>query len=333
MDEKQIKKLAQKLLDETFIQGYLSAKLKNQFPKAIFSQTKITPIKKEIGGRYYLVIRYNIKNLDRPIFCSASSSSDRKNAFNALKFICSKLPTTTPLFYSKQFRAMFYLGVPGKNLQEYIKEHPKKIKDIIILTAELIAKFHQIKINPEKHNFNHNNSDIETVTPGIKYSIGRLSEKAPENISQIKKLFEIINTFDKQNSSNKKYLIHGDFHPENIIIHNENPLEITIIDYTDICVSDFARDLGNFLHQLKYMTSRFNPTLAKNLPEFEKSFLNAYFKKVGIKPTPEIKKRIAFYSAWTALRNTIFFLIKKFKETEEAKKSINSAYKYLDNTK
>ena len=78
------------------------------------------------------------------------------------------------------------------------------------------------------------------------------------------------------------------------------------------------------------MTKRFNPDVAKNLSKIEETFLNTYFKETNTKITPEIKKRISFYAAWTALRNATFFLIKKQKETDEADKSIDYVRKYLN---
>jgi hypothetical protein len=32
--------------------------------------------------------------------------------------------------------------------------------------------------------------------------------------------------------------------------------KIAVIDFTDICLSDFARDLGTFIQQLEFMANR-----------------------------------------------------------------------------
>jgi len=324
------------LLSKKFISGYFSKKIPSKYQNIDWQTVKITPIKKTIGAFYHLVIRYDIEGLPQPIFCSAHSKEDRKNAFTALKFISNqtKNKEICPIFYSKNFKAFFYLGVDGKNLQHYIKNEPEKIEDYIKLSAAWLSNLHQTKTDPKKNNYNPLSSRIETVVPGPKVYVESIQKKAPEHLSEIKKIFNQINEFDKKNlEKNAHYLIHGDFHPENVIIKKNDSSKIVIIDYTDICISDFARDLGSFLHQLKYMIQRFNPQIADKIPVYEKSFLESYFKNSATNLNSEIEQRISIYAAWTALRNAIFFLIKGFIETDEAQKSINYTKEYLSHFK
>lgn len=324
------------LLDEKFVSQYFSQKITGpRYQAAIWNSVKIIPIKKHLHQKnnlifYHFVIRYDIPGLNQPIFCSAHSQENRKPAFNALKFIHSQIKNypLAPLFYSPNFNAFFYLGLSGENLQYYLKKQPQKVPNLIKLAANRLADFHQIKINPKKHNFNPKNQRVETVVPGAKIFFQKIKFKAPSFSQESEAIFQKINQFDQKNlPQNGHYLIHGDIHPENIIIGQQ--LKIAIVDYTDICVADFARDLASFSHQLNYMTTRFNPCLAKKLPQFQKIFFETYLKKRKMKMTPDLNQRIKYYLAWTALRNLVFFLTKNFIETEEAKKSLQSAKEYL----
>ncbi|NQU77145.1 phosphotransferase [Candidatus Falkowbacteria bacterium] len=327
-----------KLLDKNFVSDYFSKKITSpQYQKINWQNIKITPYKKILDKNnpskfYHFVIRYDVEGLSQPIFCTTNSKENREDAHRALNFINSKIKkqSITPIFYSEKFKALFYLGVDGENLQYYIKEHPSQINPIIKETANWLAKLHQIKVSPKEHNFNPQNSKVETIVPGADYYLERVENKAPDFLNDIKKLFIKINNFDKKNiKKNGHYLIHGDIHPENVILNKETN-KIAIIDYTDVCVADFARDLANFSHQLDYMVNRFNPSLKEKLPEIQKTFLNSYLKKTGLKLSSDLKKRINCYMAWTSLRNAVFFLIKEFQETQEAKKMITKAYEYLN---
>lgn len=330
------------LFDIQFISDYFPKKITNpNFQNIDWSKISITPIKKNIGpkdGRlyYHFVIRYDVKNINQPIFCSAHWEEARQNAYRALKFIDSQIPSkkVKPLFFDKKYNAFFYLGVNGENLQYYIKNQPEKIENILKLSAIWLTKLHQIKIDCGKHNFNPENSKIETIIPGSNYYFKSIQKKAPTFLDDVRKIYNRINKFDEKNlKQNKHYLIHGDFHPENIIVDQNDPSKIAVVDYTDVCIADFARDLANLNHQLYYMINRFAPKLSSQIPNFQNTFLNTYLNKINKKLTPNLQERINYYKSWAALRNAIFFLIKDSQEPDEAEKSINDTYEYLNLTK
>ncbi|MEK7067491.1 MAG: phosphotransferase, partial [Patescibacteria group bacterium] len=118
----------------------------------------------------------------------------------------------------------------------------------------------------------------------------------------------------------RRYLIHGDAHPENVIRISKN--KIGLIDFTDMCLADFARDLGTFLQQLEYMAGKF--IAAQNIiNEFKQIFLNEYIKAAKIKLTADLQQRIATYYYWTALRTAVYLLVSQHPEPEQATILIN----------
>ena len=130
----------------------------------------------------------------------------------------------------------------------------------------------------------------------------------------------IYKTIDKQEndflaSTDKRWLIHGDAHPENIIRMSRD--KIGVIDFSDFCVSDFARDLGSFIQQVGYMSNRKigDATYTKKL---QKLFLDSYFRNAKIKMNDDLKNRIDNYYNWTTMRTATHFLIKDGPDPERA---------------
>ena len=118
-------------------------------------------------------------------------------------------------------------------------------------------------------------------------------------------------------SKNKqRWLIHGDAHPENVIKMGKK--KIAFIDYTDICLSDFARDIGTFMQQLEYMVERKikDSSYARHLLNM---FIEEYFSKSKKDLNQDVKERIDNYYYWTTMRTATHFLLKSDPEPDRAK--------------
>jgi len=61
----------------------------------------------------------------------------------------------------------------------------------------------------------------------------------------------------------------------------------------------------------------------------KKIFLQSYFNASGIDINESMEKRIETYYHWTALRTTIFFLVKEYPEPERAQELIDKLRKNL----
>jgi thiamine kinase-like enzyme len=110
--------------------------------------------------------------------------------------------------------------------------------------------------------------------------------------------------------------VHGDAHPENIIKMGKR--KIAVIDFTDLCLTDFTRDLGTFLQQLEYMCGR-KIADKKYAEKVKKLFLEEYFKYVkDVENDLDVEERIETYYYWTAMRTATHFLMKSGPEPTRA---------------
>ena len=319
-----------KLFDEQFVSKLFNDKLLPHYPD--FSSIKkivIKPIKDGVWeDTYHVVIEFRVtfntknnKTKKLSIFCSAHSDEPRKKSFEALNFLWqngfahSHLGIPHPLFYSDYFKALFYRGVEGENLYQFIRENNRsEINAIIPKTAEWFAKLHSTSTEKAK-NFNQENSRIETVIPGAKNIFASIKKLYPHHYETYKKAYKYF--IAKENSflesTTKRWLVHGDAHPENIIKISAN--KIAVIDFTDICLTDFTRDIGTFLQQFEYMSLR-KINDKKYTDQIKNLFLDNYFKHAKIKLDSNLQERIDYYYNWTALRTATFFFLKYNAEPE-----------------
>lgn len=331
------------LFDEQFAVKLLKERVLKLYPDfAKIKKVKIIPHKKLIWEHtYHVVIEFESSFLTKegktvilPIFATAHSSEPRKNVYESLKFLWnsgfgkSYLTIPHPLFYSNDFKAVFYRGAEGKNLYQYIRQKNfKEIEAIAPKAAQWLLKLHKTPINKAR-NFNRQNSRIKTVVPGIRHIFKKVKESYPEYARFYQAAFKIFigkeNEFFKK--TRKLWLIHGDAHPENVIKMGKK--KIAVIDFTDLCLSDFARDLGSFSQQIEYMCNRKigDPKYSEKI---KKLFLSAYFKNAKIKLDDNLKERIENYYNWTAMRTATFFLLKANPEPGRAKPLIEMVAKNL----
>ena len=316
---------AYKLFDKEFVLKFLEKKVLPRYPDFVSVRSFTTRAYKDNiweGDTYHVVVEYRTKFIAKdgktktlPIFCSAHSDEPRKNVYDSLKFLWDSgfdkgyFTIPHPLFYSNYFKATFYRGVEGYNLYEFIRtKNFPIIETIVPKAAEWFAKLHGIDSNKAR-NFNKMNSRIETVVPGVEHILSRIQDKYPKYYNCYEQIYSIIINKEKDflSESNKKWLVHGDAHPENIIKMGRK--KIAVIDFTDICLSDFARDLGSFLQQLEFMVMR-KIKDRKYADKLKQMFLSSYFEKSKEKLNKEVEARINNYYNWTAIRTATHFFIK-----------------------
>ncbi|MDP3900633.1 MAG: aminoglycoside phosphotransferase family protein [bacterium] len=333
-----------KLYDEEFIKKFFDEKILPLYPcfKSI-KKINIHGIKNHIWEvTYHVVIGYDTFFVDEKgettrlqIYCSAHSEEERKNVFEALSFLWSKgfahdqLTIPHALCYSEEFKGIFYRGIKGKNFYRYIKnEEINEIKILAKLSAQWFAKLHSLDTAGAK-NFSVANSRIETIVPGAKHWLDSIRYKQPEYFTLVRNIFNIINDAEKKflDSTDQRWLIHGDAHPENVIKISDT--QLGVIDFTDMCLADFARDLGAFSQQVEYMAVRHIKN-KKIINSLKKIFIDEYIKAANIKLDNEVKKRIKNYYNWAALRTVVFFLVKQHPEPLRAEELLNQLKKEMN---
>ncbi len=304
------------LLDEKYITKLFNANLKKNYPEFIrIDKLQILIIKERLGDDFeHVVANYSFlmarvigkekKYLRLNIFCSAHSDGSRKKIMEILKFVNrNNISSQKALFYDNKTQAMFYEGVRGQNLYYYI-QHQADIKRYVKEVAIKLASLHKLKIDP-KLKISKFRSSLWSLDPSN--VLGDKEIKLENCKIEIIKLLNYIKVEFKKLKieDNQKFFIHGDFHPENIIIEEDTKI-INIIDFTDVRVSDFAQDIGSFLQQFRFMSLRFYPD--RKIEYYQNIFLKNYFKNRNIEMNQDIENRMLFFQAWLSLRSAVFFL-------------------------
>ena len=251
------------------------------------------------------------------VVCSAHSNEPRENVYLALKYLWAQgfpkegINLPNPLFYSDYFRGTFYQGISGEHLLYYISNKQfDQVEKIIVAAARLFARLHSLPASTAA-NFNPDNSRIKTVTPGVEKILREISRRYDNkyNANLVRWYDYFIEKEEKffSESEDLLSLIHGDAHPENIIKTSEN--SIGLIDFTDICLGDYTRDIGTFLQQMDYklITKVGVHNYGQKLNDM---FLAAYWKASNKRWTPEVQERIDLYYNWTAIRTATYWFMK-----------------------
>lgn len=332
------------LFDEKRMVEMFRRKVLPQYP--VFRDVvgvKICVHKRGIWQRtYHVVLEFHTSFVDQdgeivvlPIFCTAHSSENRENAYRALKFLWQHgfndgdLAVPRPLFYSPYYRAAFYRGLNGRNLYHYIQAGRRDdVEDIIGRSAAWFAKLHSLPVSRE-NNFNPENSRIRTVLPGVENVLWRIQERYPHILDTMQNLYDYIIGEEERflNSTTQRWYVHGDAHPENIIRSGQN--KISVIDFSDLSLSDFARDIGAFLQQIEYMCRNRLGGLAYT-SHLKEIFLQHYFENSSIQMSEDLKRRIDVYYYYTSLRTATFFLFKSGPEPDKAYPLIEGVRRKLE---
>ncbi|MFA6171198.1 MAG: aminoglycoside phosphotransferase family protein [Patescibacteria group bacterium] len=332
------------LLDEQLVADLFRKKVLPLYP-AFRSIEKITinPIKKNIWNKaYHVVFEYETifkKNSGETvkllIYTSAHSAEPRKNVFTALSFLWDSsfsdgnFTIPRPLFFESEYNAVFYRGVRGKNLYYYIQsKNFAEIESLVKKTALWLAKLHRLPAGAAQ-NFNEINSRVETIIPGRKETLNLIRDRYPDQLASVAKCYEaIIGREEKHLDETKaRCLIHGDAHSENVIRVSEE--KIAMIDFTDICLGDFARDLGAFIQQLEYKCrKKFED--GGYIEKLKKIFLDAYLHETNLKLTPDLAERIKTYYYWTSFRTAIFLFLFHNPQPQKAKELLAKTMAGLD---
>lgn len=334
-----------KLFEEEYVKIFFNEHILPQYPQ--YSEIKNISIyahKKIIrqNSTYHVVIEYAAEFVGKekteifPIFCTAHHGEPRIKVYNNLKylwknnFVDDHFSIPTPLYYSEKFNATFYQGITGENLYHYIKNNDRDtINRVVGQTAGWLAKLHTLKIDsfPE----DQTDGSIKKVVPTLDIILKRLKADYPYYYDSFEKIYH--NLYQKEDEyysqKNRLSLVHGDAHPENIIIIDQE--SIAMIDFVDLSLTDFARDLGCFLQQLNYMIMKKiqDQNYANSLQE---KFLKDYSEKAGITIDENLKQRINTYYLWTQMRTAIFFLLMHNPDPERAKPLINEVIQKLNIT-
>jgi len=327
------------LFDEKIVRELLEQEVLPLYPAFTdILSLKIKPYKELIWATtYHVVIAYRLtllhvngKKIKLEIVCSAHSDEPREVVFKVLKYLEKSgladgdIALPRPLFFNATYNGSFYRAVEGKHLLRFIKEgKQEKIKKMVMQAAYLFSKLHNLKLPEDVSIFSDANRSLRTVVPGRDTIIHEISDRFGDAyVESVSKLYDYFISEEEKflNENEQRWLIHGDAHPENVIAAGKN--KIGLIDFTDFCPADFARDLGTFMQQLEYKIKRHlnDQELASAM---KKLFLNSYLKHSGITLDESLQSRIDLYYNWTAIRTATFWLLKHDCEPHKAADNID----------
>lgn len=313
------------LFDEQYAREYFRRKLLPHYPGfSDIAAVRLRPYKKMIWETtYHVVIAYTIslsasagKKEEIEVVCVAHSNEPRANVYEALRYLWQnglpddEIVLPRPLFFSKGFNGTFYRAIRGENLLHYIKANDREtVSHLIVLAAKLFAKLHSLP-TATAPNFNPANSRIATVIPGVPSILEEMSNRFEGRYAaDLQKVYQALVAAEEEYFSGVPALslIHGDAHPENIIRAGEQ--KVGLIDFTDLCLGDPARDLGTFIQQLEYkVKGKINDVAYAR--ETRDLFLSAYQEARQLVFDDSWLKRIRLYYNWTAIRTAIYHFLK-----------------------
>jgi len=324
----------EKLFDAEYVRRLLSRKILALYPNyQRIDQVKIIPHKKHVwDSTYHVVVEFAVyfataqKEIHKlPIFCSAHSSENRRNVYDSLRFLWERgfgdehFSIPRPLFYSNHFNGTFYRGVEGHNLHYYIStQNELEIEKIVPQAAKWFAKLHNLK-DVSRFNYNLESGRIKTVIPGVDNILREIKERYPHYLNFYERAYQLFISQEENflSQSKKLWLIHGDAHPENII--KMNNIKTAMIDFADMSLGDFTRDLGCFLQQFDYMASKGKKLEPEDVAYIKQLFLDTYFANSSEKLIGAVKKRIDNYYNWTMMRTITYLLTAGIINRDEAK--------------
>jgi len=331
-----------KLFDQNFVRELLTKEIIPLYPDVSgIGEIEIVYHKKNVWETtYHVVVEYKIilARIGAPpepinIFCTAHSSEPREKVYKSLSFLHEHdfdsvdLTVPRPLFYSEYFNATFYQGVVGHNLYHYIRDNNYgEIEKIVGMCAAWFAKLHTLPVDKAKNFLDE--VRVSQVVPGYEYVLKKIKERQPAFLDQATVIFDHIKDQEKEflYSTKERWLVHGDAHPENIIKTGTGKL--AVIDFTDLCLSDFARDLGAFTQQFEYMCiNKLDDQLF--IAQVKNIFLDKYREYANIKMDSTLEKRIENYFNWSAFRTAIFFIIGHINKPHRAEPLISKILEHI----
>ncbi|MBU0648494.1 aminoglycoside phosphotransferase family protein [Patescibacteria group bacterium] len=243
------------------------------------------------------------------LYAMGHSNGIKEKSFYILKFLRerrarTRLAVPEPLLYDVRTKAIIYKELNGPNLYALFEKKKKRLGPIFAELGRCVARLHALQ--PGKIFKKHEVSLNELDPTGIRRDI---ELHHPDLFARISAAERKLARIQKKvcAKSVKRVLVHGDLHPENVIVlnHDHQRPKLGLIDVENAGLADSAYDLGSFLEQVKIMAAPFYD--AKTVQGFQNRFFKSYTAASNIKVSPDFEKRINFYKAFFGLKAAIFY--------------------------
>ncbi len=180
--------------------------------------------------------------------------------------------------------------IEGRGLNEILQEHPDQFEDLTdrfifemtkihSMNPALLPHLHSVDIKENPHTV------VNQALSGVKLRIDRY----PSDLEELSLVVNWIEKNKNRNPSEDLVVIHGDYHPYNIIVDDKGIFHI--LDWTGIKISDFRTDLA-------FATVVMSAGIGKNLAQ---PFAKKYKTFTG-KDVKNLEYFMVLSNVWNLLR-------------------------------
>lgn len=270
MRKKRMNKSLNFLLNKNEAEDYFNQKSRELFGTA--GEVTILDINRSETynqSSYNILYKMLISGQMKEIRASASEQLSKKEKYRLLIYIYEngfdkgKFLVAKPLGYFEDYNIMIYENVSG---EPFMRELDDRQEDLVLKVkrcAQTLKKIHTLQ-KPDVSLWNADEffefKDLEKGALKIYYP--KILDALDDIILQIKK------RIDKRSLP---VLCHGDFHPNNLIISED---QVYVLDFDLACFIDKEYDVANFVNQLRVMIKRYGDH--KNFETLKKEFLFEY---------------------------------------------------------
>ncbi len=270
----------------------------------------------EIKYRNSLPFKFTIKYItdNKDVFyIKKHDDYDFQKVNKLIPLIYKSLYKENILYKTKDPQLIACQEIKGKELLKVLNK--KNIK----LLSKTISQFHNLPPSKFKNYINEKNCTLRNiryidggdVIKRIKTYDIKVGEKV---LSLYKDIHKIENKILQEN---KLHLIHGDFHPQNIVVNKKG---LNFIDLKNVCLGLKERDIATLLEQMEALRRKTNKK-ESDIIELQKVFLENYENEFD-------QSLVLFYQAWITWRNSMYSLL-RFYTNNMGKYKLYLAINYL----
>lgn len=294
-------------------QLYLSRLIKKALGLKKLAKISVYPVKVKLTSKFeHVVLAVKAKPVSGKsvgLYAMGHSSGIKKKLYQILCFFRDKekqvkIRVPEPLLYDKKTKSIIYKELAGPNLYELLEKKKKNLLPIFRSLGRSMARIHRL---PKNKIFQQRDVTMAELDPSdIVADIRRSDKQLYQRIDRAeKKLGRMRSRLFKQ--SRKRRLVHGDLHPENVIVMNKNYSrpKLGLIDIENAALSDREQDIGSFIEQVEIMAV---PYFTKEkIKKFQEEFIRAYSGEAKIEVAQIKSKLLTFYRAFYGLKAVIFY--------------------------
>ena len=266
-----------------------------------------------------------------------NSDYDLKKTFELMNLVNGEMlnKTNTPLYLSETQDVMAYEAVQGEVGREKIIEGTKKERDNLANgSAKLIGEFHGLDAAEFRSYVNVGNSNLEQVIKSISIDLVDTIKSNDKSLgNELESVYsELVKLEEEILKNSELVLIHGDFHPGNVLLDKQGNTQF--IDLKNITMGVRERDLASMLEQVyaQCTTGENKAVDVDDIEKWQENFLNSYKGDID-------SQKLLFYRAWISWRNSIYcfskyYLGKKKRvDIDNGKLFLNNSLKFLEEYK